>query len=333
VKVTSLLNQRLLWFTGALIIMVLLGALSYTHLRGHAGGNSSIHACVHERTGVVKIVGPQESCPSKWMPQDWAIQGPLGTTLWKDGAGSVTTTVQVGVGTSNVGGARLSAVASPGKIGVLARSTHRALVATQEPTLSTSCAGRHPLGYAVGGCADDGDALFGRTSTGNILVGQSPAGVDRVRIDGTGKGFFNGGTQSSGADFAESLQTTDATATLEASDVLVIDSQNPMTVMESRQANSRLVAGVYSTSPSVLAIGDHDIDDSLEGEVLVAIVGIVPTKVTAENGPIHVGDLLVTSSTPGRAMKAQPVMLEGTEIFPTGAVLGKALEPLEGALE
>ena len=52
------------------------------------------------------------------------------------------------------------------------------------------------------------------------------------------------------------------------------------------------------------------------------MVGIVPCKVSAENGPIKVGDLLVTSSTPGYGMKGtnRSKML--------GAVVGKALEPM-----
>ena len=53
----------------------------------------------------------------------------------------------------------------------------------------------------------------------------------------------------------------------------------------------------------------------------MAILGIVPTKVSADNGPIQPGDLLTTSSAPGRAMKA---MLPA----PQGTLLGKALEPL-----
>ena len=58
-------------------------------------------------------------------------------------------------------------------------------------------------------------------------------------------------------------------------------------------------------------------------EVPLAVVGIVPCKVTAENGAIRVGDLLVTSSTAGHAMK-------GTDRSKMlGAVVGKALEPLE----
>jgi hypothetical protein len=52
-------------------------------------------------------------------------------------------------------------------------------------------------------------------------------------------------------------------------------------------------------------------------------VGIVPCKVSTENGPIMTGDLLVTSSTPGHAMK-------GTDRSRMlGAVVGKALEPLQ----
>ncbi len=54
----------------------------------------------------------------------------------------------------------------------------------------------------------------------------------------------------------------------------------------------------------------------------LAVVGIVPVKVSAENGPIRPGDLLVASSTPGHAMKAGPNPRRGT-------VIGKALEGLE----
>ncbi len=44
-------------------------------------------------------------------------------------------------------------------------------------------------------------------------------------------------------------------------------------------------------------------DPALAHEIPLAIVGIVPCKVSAENGPIEVGDLLVTSATPAHAMK------------------------------
>jgi hypothetical protein len=89
----------------------------------------------------------------------------------------------------------------------------------------------------------------------------------------------------------------------------------------SRTPYSTQVAGIYSTKPGMLA-APHPVDANFEGEVPLAIVGIVPCKVTAANGPIHEGDLLVTSSRPGYAMK-------GTDRRRMlGAVVGKALEPL-----
>jgi len=64
-------------------------------------------------------------------------------------------------------------------------------------------------------------------------------------------------------------------------------------------------------------------ETTTKDEVPLAVMGIVPCKVSAENGPIQVGDLLVTSSTPGHAMK-------GTDRARfVGAVVGKALEPLQ----
>ncbi|MCJ7739271.1 MAG: hypothetical protein MUQ10_18485, partial [Anaerolineae bacterium] len=49
-------------------------------------------------------------------------------------------------------------------------------------------------------------------------------------------------------------------------------------------------------------------------------LGIVSCKVSAENGPIHRGDLLTTSSIPGHAMRADDPQ--------PGTILGKALGPL-----
>jgi hypothetical protein len=63
--------------------------------------------------------------------------------------------------------------------------------------------------------------------------------------------------------------------------------------------------------------------ESAIDEVPLAVVGIVPCKVTTENGPIKAGDLLVTSSLPGHAMK-------GTDKSKMlGAVVGKALQSIE----
>jgi hypothetical protein len=53
---------------------------------------------------------------------------------------------------------------------------------------------------------------------------------------------------------------------------------------------------------------------------LLALVGIVPVKVTDEGGPIRPGDLLVSSSIPVYAMRWDGVG--------SPALIGKALEPM-----
>jgi hypothetical protein len=59
-------------------------------------------------------------------------------------------------------------------------------------------------------------------------------------------------------------------------------------------------------------------------------VGVIPTKVSTENGVIRRGDLLVTSSTPGHAMKATPITVGGAAFYPGGVIIGKALENFDG---
>jgi hypothetical protein len=108
----------------------------------------------------------------------------------------------------------------------------------------------------------------------------------------------------------------------EAGDVLAVDATADRQFKLSSEPYSTLVAGIYSTKPGVLGSQHRAEDPQLTREVPMAIVGIVPCKVSAENGPVSRGDLLVSSSTPGYAMR-------GTDKERlTGAVIGKALQPL-----
>jgi hypothetical protein len=181
------------------------------------------------------------------------------------------------------------------------------------------------------GIAVQGEALseagaagwFINRAFGTILGGAvGPSGAVVFRVDGTGRVFANGGFRPFGADFAEAMVVSGQRSRYEPGDVLVIDASGERRLALSATPYSTLVAGVYSTHPGVLG-SQHRLDDPAFGnEVPLAIVGIVPCKVTAENGVIAAGDLLVTSSTPGRAMK-------GTDrARMLGAVVGKALEPL-----
>ena len=166
-------------------------------------------------------------------------------------------------------------------------------------------------------------ARFINRAKGNILVGAvGNNDVPVFRVDGRGRVHANGGFWPFGADFAESMPVTGDRSDYEPGDLLAIDPSSNRRLNLANSAYSTLVAGIYSTNPGVLASLYKMDDPSLAKEVPMAVVGIVPCKVSAENGAIEVGDLLVTSSTPGHAMK-------GTDRSKMlGAVVGKALEPL-----
>jgi len=105
--------------------------------------------------------------------------------------------------------------------------------------------------------------------------------------------------------------------------VVIIDSTEYGRVLEGAAPYDTRVAGVISDRPGVL-LGEEGAD-----KVKVAHSGRVRVKVDATFGAIKTGDLLVTSSTPGFAMRSTPVDMGGTPIHRPGTLIGKALEPME----
>ncbi len=159
-------------------------------------------------------------------------------------------------------------------------------------------------------------------ASGNPAVFQS-AGANVARINKAGMGYFNGGTQNSGADIAEAFDVISNVSEYEPGDVLSIATSKDRTIEKSTGAYSSLVLGVYATKPGVLLTEEH-IDSDLKGKVPMGVVGVIPTKVCREGGVIQRGDLLVTSSIPGVAMKADKAKIEA------GQILGKALQNFDG---
>ncbi len=157
------------------------------------------------------------------------------------------------------------------------------------------------------------------STTNNNLALFRIGGTNVARISNTGIGYFDGGTQNSGADVAEALIPVGIRADYEPGDVLVLSAAEPTHVAKCSSAYSNCVAGVYATKPGVLLTSEN-VNADITDHVPMGVIGIIPTKVSGENGPIAVGDLLVTSATPGHAMKGDPDKLR------FGNVLGKAME-------
>jgi hypothetical protein len=131
----------------------------------------------------------------------------------------------------------------------------------------------------------------------------------------------NGGYDTSCSDIAEYFPVTEEP---EPGTVMVIGENSKLEC--STTAYDTTVAGIVSTAPGV-SLGTNETGNA--GEKLIAVAGRVPCKVDASYAPIMPGDLLTTSDTPGHAMKAQPVVIGGVEIYRPGTTLGKALEPLD----
>jgi len=186
--------------------------------------------------------------------------------------------------------------------------------------------GDSPNGVAVSGATQAGTALSAYSISGTGLEVQTQSGnlIDcyqlfngrKFRVSAAGEVYAAGAFHPNGADFAEMLPAQNA---LEPGDVLVIGEDGKLA--RSTQPYQENVAGVHATKPGMLG-GAHEGAD-LTGKSPLAVVGVVPVKVTDENGSIKPGDKLTSSSTTGHAMKADKHAGIGT-------VIGKALSALKG---
>ena len=156
----------------------------------------------------------------------------------------------------------------------------------------------------------------------DVILGLGRYHTRVFRVDDEGsvfaaKGFFTGGV-----DYAESVAVTGERKGYQPGDVMAIDEKAADGFSLTRSAYSTLVAGIYSTQPGMLASTHPMEPEKFAAEVPLAMFGIVPCKVSAENGAITRGDLLVSAATPGYAMKGT----DRTKML--GAIIGKALDPL-----
>jgi hypothetical protein len=130
-----------------------------------------------------------------------------------------------------------------------------------------------------------------------------------------------------GYDLAETFDTVEI---VEPGDLLVIDAAQIQRLKKSAAPYDPRAIGFVSNAPAVLLDGRQMSLAPVpftfqEGtHPPIALSGRVRAKVSLENGPINIGDLLTSSSQPGYAMRAT----DDQRSF--GAIVGKAMEPFTG---
>jgi len=158
--------------------------------------------------------------------------------------------------------------------------------------------------------------------TGAVGIGTATP-VALLHVVGTAQ--IDGNMAVSGniaAKYQDVAEWVKAPRKLAAGTLLIIDPAKTDQVLQGFKPYDTRVAGVVSEQPGVL------LGEAGEDKVKVAHSGRVKVKVDASFGAIATGDLLVSSSTPGHAMRSAPVELGGIAIHRPGTLIGKALEPL-----
>jgi hypothetical protein len=167
--------------------------------------------------------------------------------------------------------------------------------------------------YGYSNSSDNTAVFINDNAAGGLIVGAGASGALKFLVNAIGEVYAHGAFHPNGIDYSDRLP---AERGLEPGDVVVIG--NDGILHRSTASNETDVAGVYSTRPGV--VGQREEESRVT--IPVALAGVIPVKVTSENGAIRAGDLLVSSSQPGRAMHAPQNPQPGT-------VIGKAMRALD----
>lgn len=201
-------------------------------------------------------------------------------------------------------------------------------------------------GNTVVDLGKNGNLVLGGSSMDGDLICKSTDGVETIHLDGQNGNIRLGGTGHDGdltlrnasnnetihlngdsgdiilknADFAEEFDV-DLGVQIQTGALMVLDEKGEL-VPCSKAHDQRVVgvvAGAGNYRPGIVM----DRQTGNGHRAPIAMLGKVACQADATGGPIRVGDLLTTSSTPGHAMRVG----EGAQA--AGTVIGKALSSLE----
>jgi hypothetical protein len=226
---------------------------------------------------------------------------------------------QIGLGSHDileiVGGSSMSMLYSTTS-DILVMTSSRIVIDTGD-TLS---AGNHLGSFSTAGLnlykdnAAASDIIFAiTTSTDQNLTTFNT----KFKILADGSYQADGALLAGHADYAEYFKTKDNDLT--AGQAVCVDILNNDSIERCTRGSDPNIMGIVSTNPAIIGNAPDDQDRSV-GYAIIAMLGQIPAKVSAENGPIRPGDSLTSAaSIPGYIMKANAgdstvgVALEGLE--------------------
>jgi hypothetical protein len=151
--------------------------------------------------------------------------------------------------------------------------------------------------------------------TGSICAGSS-SGSCAGNSAGT---IYAVNTSLQNADLAENYISSQI---LEPGDIIMPEGKNKNeAVVKTNKRYQKETIGIISSKPGITLNSEAITDETYPYKYPVALSGRVPVKVSSENGDIHAGDNITTSSIPGIGMKSTG----------KGVIIGRALENYENS--
>ncbi len=140
----------------------------------------------------------------------------------------------------------------------------------------------------------------------NLMVVQSyvaGSADTEFKIQADGDVYIDGTYYNTGADYAEYFYTVDRDLT--AGEAVCIDIIRDNAVKRCSSQSDTNIIGIISSRPALVGNATEETENN-PNYAIVAMLGQIPAKVSAENGAIRPGDSLTSASIPGYVMRANP---------------------------
>ncbi len=279
--------------------------------------NSGLGVCTYTYE-VTSVTDTGESAPSATVNSPILAPNPPNEHLtWNGVRGAISynvyRTAGSGLGCNNSNGKVTSVTATP----ELGTTTYAANDTSN--TLTGSLPSGTDLSFAVGvGTSTPSQALDVQGAIqANFAAGSTAFALCHTGTNGASNDSNVTDCNGTPADLAEMYATK---GDVEPGDVVAIDPGGNNLLIKTNSLNQWGVLGVISTNPTDI-MANETISSNRYPQPL-SLAGRVPVKVSLENGPILAGDPLVSSSTPGVAMKA----------VAKGGIIGRAIESYDGSV-